>query len=61
MAIMAIVKNDCVVNFIVAEPTLTIPDFEVVPVQNSGIAGVGYWRDGAGNWLPPEPEASTIY
>ncbi|EPR1416987.1 hypothetical protein [Citrobacter koseri] len=61
MAIMAIIKNDVVVNIIVAEPTLTIPDFDVIPVENSGIAGEGYWRDSDGKWLPPEPEASTIY
>ncbi|ELW1646508.1 hypothetical protein KI694_12385 [Enterobacter oligotrophicus] len=64
MAVMAVIKNDVVVNIIVAEPGLTIPGYEVITVENSGIAGEGYRRDETGNWNPPEvvdnPEYTNI-
>ncbi|XTZ38321.1 hypothetical protein ACQYRI_20775 [Salmonella enterica] len=54
MAIMAIIKNDVVENIVVAEPDLTIPGYEVISIENTGIAGEGYRRDETGSWIPPE-------
>lgn len=58
MAMLAIIENDVVVNIVVAGQEFTLPGFEIIPIENSGIAGKNYRRDKDGNWLPPTMKVS---
>lgn len=61
MAIMAIIENDVVVNIIVADSGLTLPGYEVINIEGTGIAGEGYRRADNGGWEPPEVEENPEY